>query len=419
MATTPIHHGKLPLMIPLAAAWDLLVPHLDPLPPERLPRRAARNRILAESLTATVDVPAADVSAMDGYALAGDVPPGTTLPVCGRVTAGDPPGATLPPGAALRIMTGAPVPAGADRVLPFEHTDRGLEAVVVHEPVEAAANVRRRAEVLARGDGLLAAGSRLTPEALALAAGHGYATLPVHRAPRVAVLPTGDEVVAPEEEPAPGQLRDTHTDFLTAACAELGVDAEPLGIAPDEPGELTRLIERGLDGADVLLLGGGVSAGELDLVEGVLAALGCEALFTSVAVQPGKPLVAAVRPADADPAGRRRLVFGLPGNPGSVMVTFHLFVRPALRRLLGDAAAHPHDRLLDGVLAAPAPGAKARERYVPARARAVGGRLEVTPLALRGSHDMSAHARGDALLRLAAGAPPAAAGEACQVLLLS
>jgi molybdopterin molybdotransferase len=355
---------------------------------------------------------------MDGYALHGDHPPATVLPVHGRVAAGDPPGATLPAGGALRIMTGAPVPAGADRVLPFEHTDRGLERVAIHEPVEAGANVRRRAEVLARGDELLAAGSRLTAEALALLAGHGYASLPVHRAPRVAVLPTGDEVVPPEEEPGPGQLRDTHTDFLVAACAALGVAAEPLGIAPDAADELRRLVERGLAAADVLLLGGGVSAGELDLVEGTLAELGCEALFTSLAVQPGKPLVAAVRAASADPHGRRRLIFGLPGNPGSVMVTFHLVVRPALRRLLGDVEAHPHDRLLAGVLSAAAPGAKSRQRYVPARVQTADGRLEVTPLSPRGSHDMSAHARADALLFLPPNAAPAAAGEPCRVLLL-
>jgi molybdopterin molybdotransferase len=333
--------------------------------------------------------------------------------------AGDAPGAELPPGAALRIMTGAPVPAGADRVVPFEHTDRGLETVEIRQPVAPGANVRRRAEVLGRGDGLLPAGSRLTPEALALAAGHGHADLAVHRAPRVAVLPTGDEVVAPERVPAPGQLRDTHTDFLTAACAALGVDAEPLGIAPDEPAALTRLLRRGLDRADVLLVGGGVSAGELDYVEGVLAELGCRALFTAVAVQPGKPLVAALRPAEADPQGRRRLVFGLPGNPGSVMVTFQLFVRPALSRLLGDAAAHPHERLLSAVLAAPAPAAKGRDRYVPARVVAQDGVLRVAPLALRGSHDMTAHARGDGLLLVPAGSPAGAAGDPCRVLLLA
>lgn len=406
-------------MISLTEAWNRLLPHLDPLPSEQLPRRAARGRVLAEPLAATVDVPPADLSAMDGYALAGEPTPGTRLPVDGRIAAGDPPGRVLPAGSAVRIMTGAPVPSGADRVIRFEHTDRGRDEVEIHQPEGDGANIRRRAEVLAAGAPLLAAGTPLTPEALALLAAHGHAELPVHRAPRVAVLPTGDEVVPPESTPGPGQIRDTHTDFLTAALAELGVPAEPLGIAPDAPEALRSLLATGLERADVVLVGGGVSAGELDHVEDVLADLGCEPLFTSVAVQPGKPLVVAVRAAAHDPGGRRRLVFGLPGNPASVMVTFRLFARPALARLLGRAAA-PLDGLVSGVLAAEAPGAKGRDRFLPARLEAAAagdGRPRVRPVSQHGSHDMLAYAHGPALLLRPAGCAPGKIGEPCRVLL--
>ena len=419
-------------MIDLATAWDLLLPFLDPLPPEDRPRRQCLDRVLAADRTATVDVPPADLSAMDGYAYAGEVQAGSRLPVGERIAAGDPPGRELPAGGALPIMTGAPTPDGADRVVRFEDTERldaaaatapdeaGAEAgpeVEIRVPPAAGANIRRRAEVLAAGDPLLAAGTVLGPPALALAAAHGLGELPVFGRPEVAVLPTGDEVVPPEAEPGPGQIRDTHTDYLLAAGRRLGFDFQPLGIAPDEPKKLAARLAQGLEVADVLLVGGGVSAGELDFVEGALVQLGCRALFTSVAVQPGKPLVAAVRSADDDPQGRRRLVFGLPGNPASVRVTYRLVVRPALERLSGRADASPWDALLAGELAAPCPGAKGRDRYLPARAELVDGVPRVTPLASHGSHDMSAPARGGALVLVPARSAPRQAGEACRVLL--
>ena len=424
-------------MIDLATAWDLLLPFLEPLPPEELPRRQCLGRVLAADLAATVDVPHADVSAMDGYAYAGEIEPGSRLPVGRRIAAGDPPGRELPRGGALPIMTGAPTPAGADRVVRFEDTRRfGTEGdgsggisgegggggdgggeVEIRVPPAAGANIRRRAELLAVGDPLLSAGSRLGPPALALAAGHGLASLPVFGQPRVAVLPTGDEVVPPEAEPGPGQLRDTHSDYLLAAGRGLGLDFRPLGIAPDEPAELVRRMGRGLEEADVLLVGGGVSAGELDFVEAALEELGCRALFTSVAVQPGKPLVAAVRSAADDPQGKRRLVFGMPGNPAAVRVTYRLVVRPALERLAGWAAAAPLDALLAGELVAPCPGAKARDRFLPAMVEIIDGRPRVTPVASRGSHDMSAPARGGALVLVPARSAPREAGEACRVLL--
>jgi len=403
-------------MLPRDEAWSLLLPYLSPLPPTRLPRREARGRVLAEGVTATVDVPSADVSAMDGYAFAGDHAAGARLKVAGRIAAGERPGRELPEGAALKIMTGAPVPVGADRVIPFELTDRGAETVEITRPVDAGANIRRCGEVMETGAPLLAPGAVLTAEALALLATHGVGELAVHPAPRVAVLTTGDEVLPPEATPEPGQLRDSHTDFLTAGCAALGVEARALGIAPDEPAELARRLAAGLDDSDVLLVGGGVSAGELDYVEGTLADLGCRALFTSVAIQPGKPLTVAVRPAEEDAQGRQRLVFGLPGNPGSVMVTFHLFVRPALRRLMGHAAAAPHERLQTGVLAGSSSRAKKRDLYLPARAEVRDGVLAVEPLAPRGSHDLLAHARSNALLYLPAESGEGRVGEACQVL---
>ena len=393
-------------MIPPREAWDRLLPHLDPLGAEELDRRAARGRVLAAPLAATVDVPAADVSAMDGYALGGAAAVGERRPVAGLVAAGHPPGFVLPAGAAVRIMTGAPVPAAADRVIAVEDTDRGEREVELRIAPEPGAHIRRRGEILARGDRLLPAGAVLTPGALSLLATHGHRRVSVHRAPRVAIVTTGDEVVPPDAEPAPGQLRDSHTDFLLAAGAALGLAPVHLGIAPDRADAIAALVERGL-AADVLLLCGGVSAGEFDFVEEVLAGFGCHPLFDAVAIQPGKPVVAAVHPGG--------LVFGLPGNPASVMVTFWLLVRPALRRLLG----HPDGYLegaFTGELAAPAPGAKGRDRFLPAEVVWEDGRAMVTPIASKGSHDLAAYGRGNALLHIAAGSPPAAAGERCLAL---
>jgi molybdopterin molybdotransferase len=319
------------MLLPPEAAWQAIASHLAPLPAEEVPRRQAAFRVLAQALQARVDVPAGDVSAMDGYAVAGPVAPGERRPVAVTIAAGDAPGFTLEPPAVARIMTGAPVPRGADRVIPVEATQPGdpggnRDFVVFREGGEPGQHIRRRGEIQRAGSGLLPAGALLTPGALSVLATHGYGTVPVHRAPRIAILASGDEVVPPDAEPGPGQLRDSHTDFLLAAGASLRLAFTPLGIAPDREAELAALVERGLQ-SDVLLLCGGVSMGEFDLAEGVLARLGCRAVFDAVAIQPGKPLVFAVH--------ERGLVFGLPGNPASVMVTFWLFVRPALRRLLG------------------------------------------------------------------------------------
>jgi molybdopterin molybdotransferase len=389
-------------------AWKRIAERLKPLPETMVPRRSAAGRVLARPLTATVDVPGLDVSAMDGYALPGPVPSGERRPVSGIIVAGDPPGFRLEAPAVARIMTGAPVPAGADRVVPIEQTDGGKEAVVFHAEAQPGAHIRRRGEVLKAGDPFLPAGAPLTPGALSLIATHGYREIPIHRPPSVAVLTTGDEVVTPETEPAPGQLRDSHTDFLLAAGERIGLRFESLGIAPDRVDEIRTLVERGLR-SDVLLLCGGVSMGELDLVEGVLAGLGCETHFDAVAIQPGKPLVFATHPGG--------LVFGLPGNPASVMVSFWLFVRPALRRLMG-IEEDWWSGALAGVLEAPLPGSKNRDRFLSATVRPQDGRLLVTPHPPKGSHDLAAYALGTALVRVGAGAEPAKAGDACEVVFL-
>jgi molybdopterin molybdotransferase len=410
--------------IPPEEAWRRLERLARPLPAVTVARREAAGRVLARGVAATVDVPAHDVSAMDGFALAGA--PEGPLEVVGAVMAGDAPGAPgdqVPAGATLRIMTGAPVPAGADRVIPVElatvDADEGGERVTFQGPGEAGDNIRRRAEITRRGDPLLPAGALLTPGALSLLATHGHADLAVHRRPRVALVVTGDEVVPPDETPAPGQLRDSHTDFVLAACRSLGVRCDSLGVAPDEREALRDRIESGLD-ADVLLLSGGVSMGEADLVAGVLQELDCETLFDRVAIQPGKPLTVAVHAAghaaDGSIPASPGVVFGLPGNPASVMVSFWLFVRPFLRRLMGLSDGFWHGALA-GELTAPLPGSRGRDRFLPAEIEIEDGAVRVRPVSPVGSHDLGAYARGTALVRVPVHAEEEQpAGAPCQVL---
>lgn len=387
-------------------AWGRLAGRVPAPATERVARRAALGRCLAGSVRAGVDVPAADVSAMDGFALAGPPAAGHTLEIAGSVAAGEAPGMAMPAGRAVRIMTGAPIPRGAERVIPVELCEVSEGAVVVRRDVEPGANIRRRGEIHRAGDPLLEPGALLTAGALALLATHGHGDIEVNRRPGVSILTTGDEVVPADAHPEPGQLRDSHTDFLLAACATLGIEARSHGVAPDEAAALRARLERTLD-SEVALVTGGVSMGSHDLVEAALVELGCEILCDAVAMQPGKPLVLAAHP--------RGLVFGLPGNPASAMVAFWLFARPALRRMLGFADGF-WQGALGGVLDAGLPAARDRDRFLPAAVRFTQGRLRVRPIPPRGSHDLGAFARGSALVRVPAGQEPRAPGDSCEIL---
>jgi molybdopterin molybdotransferase len=386
------------------AAWELLAPRLTALPPEAVSRREALGRVLAAAVAARGDVPAEDVSALDGFALAG--PLAAPLAIAATVAAGDPPGLALPPAGAVRIMTGAPLPVGADRVVPVELTATDGERVTVRQDVPTGANIRRRGEIHRQGDRILRPGALLTPGALGLLAAHGHSSVEVVRSPRVAILPTGDEVVAADSEPGPGQLRDSHTDFLVAACRTLGITATALPVVPDRADDLRRAIAGAFD-HDVVMVTGGVSMGTYDLVETALGALGCEILCDGVAMQPGKPLVIATAPG--------ALVFGLPGNPASSMVGFWLFVRPALRRLMGFADGFWRGALR-ARLGARLPAGKDRDRFLPAEVQFRDGEILVEPILPRGSHDLESFGRGTALARIRPGAPEQPAGGWAEIL---
>ena len=401
-------------MLTLEDAWSRLRTHLEPTPPIDIAREETRHRVVAREIPATLDVPPCDTSAMDGFALPEN--PAQPARVTAILAAGDAPGARLGDGGngtVARIMTGAPVPTDCDRVVPVElarvqRDDNDQELVTFDDLGEQGQHIRRRGEVCRRGEALIAAGTPITAATTSLLATHGIREVPVHAPPTVAFATTGDEIVPPEEEPGPGQIRDSHSDFFRRALTELDLPQEALGIVPDDPDALRRTIERGLR-ADVLILSGGVSKGEYDLVEDVLGEFGCTSIFDAVAIQPGKPVVAAHHPGG--------LVFGLPGNPASAQVCFWLFVYPSLRILLGFDDA-PWAGARSATLGAPLPGAKGRDRFLPCRLERGPGGLIAHPRPPRGSHDVVAYGLVDALVRVPAHSDALEPGALCSVFAL-
>jgi molybdopterin molybdotransferase len=314
---------------------------LAPMPAEDVPVGQAYGRVLAADVVAAVALPSFDNSAMDGYAVrAADLAGATVsapveLPVAADIPAGRTDVPALEPGTAHRIMTGAVVPPGADAIVPVEETDGGLERVRLSAAPVAGTHVRRTGEDVREDDVVLAAGTVLGAAQIGVAAAVGCATVPVRRRPRVLVLSTGSELVAPGTPLRPGQIYESNGPMLAAAVEDAGGHAELLRFVPDDVERfLGRLRERLADGAvDLLLTSGGVSAGAYEVVKDAFTGRGVE--FVKVAMQPGGPQGAG---RFTDPACAGVGVVTLPGNPVSSLVSFEVFVRPALRAALG----HPH-----------------------------------------------------------------------------
>ena len=306
----------------------------NPVPPrEAVPLDQVRGRVLAEDVLADRDLPPFHRAIRDGYALrAADLAALPAVLRCvGEVPAGQSFQGEVNSGQCVSIMTGAPLPVGADAVVMVEHTRSLGDDIEIQRSVRRWENVVLQGSEAARGARVLPRGRRLQAAEIGLLATVGKATVGVYRQPSVAILPTGDEVVPVEQRPQWFQIRNSNAVTLAAQVTAAGGVPVQLGIGPDRKDVLQEMIERGLD-SDLLLLSGGVSMGKFDLVEEVLAELGAEFFFQGVAIRPGKPLVFG--------RVRDRFFFGLPGNPVSTFVTFELFVRPALA-MLGGAAFEP------------------------------------------------------------------------------
>lgn len=367
---------------------------------EAVPLSEADGRVLTRTIVALRDQPPFEASAMDGWAVRStDVGGGATLLIVGESAAGRGHEAPLGPGEAVRIFTGAPVPAGADRVVIQEEARHEGDRVHLG-PATGGANIRPRGGDFRAGDMLLEPGVRLDPWRLSLAAAAGRASLPVARRPRVAILATGEELAAPGSEAGPFQIYESGSVGLSAMIARWG--GEPLRLTP--AGDNEAAIAAAVAGAeaDLVVTVGGASVGDYDLVKPALAVLGLTLDVETVNIRPGKPTWFGV-------LGDGRLVLGLPGNPASAFVCAELFLRPLVLAFQG-AAAEP--AMVRARLAAPLPANGPREHWMRARLEASG----VTAFADQDSSLVTVFAAADALLRRRAGAPATAAGEEVDIL---
>jgi molybdopterin molybdotransferase len=372
-------------------------------PVESVALEAAAGRVLAEALRADRDYPAVARSVRDGYAVrAIDLPAG--LEVIGEVRAGQSFTGEVSWNQAVEIMTGAPVPRGADAVVMIESVRLEDHRVIVDRTAEPGQFVNPQGSEARAGEILLDSGKRLDFTGVAMLAAVGKARVSVYAAPRVAILATGDEIVPVGETPQEFQIRNSNVYSLAAQVSRAGGAPEILAVARDEIQHTGELIERGL-GADLLLISGGVSAGKYDIVERVLADLGAEFYFDRVLIQPGQPLVFG--------RARGKFFFGLPGNPSSTMVTFEIFARAALELLGGqeEITLHmPLSRLTREFHHHPG-----LTRFLPAHLSADGS--EVTPIPWHGSGDVPALTRANAFLVAEADRAEWSAGDLIQVLL--
>lgn len=393
-------------MISIAEAREIILARARPLPAEEIDFFAARGRVLARDVVAEEDLPSGPRAAVDGYAVRAQAGP-CRLRVTGEIAAGHGPSRPLGADEAVRIMTGGLLPAGAEAVVMVEDTEERDGYVEIGRAVQPGANVHPPGQDVRRGQVVLRAGTRCGAPEIGMLATLGRVRVAVHRRPRVAVLSSGDEVVEPWVAPPPGLVRDSNRFALMAAVAEAGGEVVWHGHARDERVALERLVQEALEGVDVLLTSGGVSMGTRDLIKPLLARLGT-VHFGRVAMKPGKPLTFVTI--------GERLVFGLPGFPVSSLVTFEVFVRPALLRLQG-LRRIDRPRILVQLEREVRPD-RVRFEYQRAVVRVQDGRFVATSTGLQSSSRLMSMLGANALLELEPAEQPLPAGAVVPALLI-
>jgi molybdenum cofactor synthesis domain-containing protein len=382
-------------MLRIEDALDIILRHTPTLDEEEVRLVQAVGRVLRRDCVSDLDLPPFDRARMDGYALrsadTGSAFPGrrVRLRAIGEAAAGRDFDGQVHAGEAVRIMTGAPVPSGADAVEKIEVIrvlDDGL--IEIEAPVKPGQFISPRGVEAREGDVVVKSGERITPSIAAALASFGCARLKVSSKPRLALISTGTELVEVEDRPGPSQIRDSNTYSLAGYAEAAGAEVTSAGIAPDDFDATRAAISEALSKSDVLMLSGGVSMGDYDLVKPALGDLGADVLVEKVAMHPGKPTVFAKL--------GEKIVFGLPGNPVSVAVSFHLFARPALLKMQG--AADIHLPRMRAYVARPVKGAPPRRSHQPARLVIRDGRAEAEPLKWSGSSDLVAFMRADCLI---------------------
>ena len=400
------------------AAAALVLENTPILGVERVALAHCIGRVLAEDLVAPESLPSFPASAVDGYAVrSGDA--GKSLKVLGESAAGRPFSGTIAPGTAARILTGGVLPDGADCVVMMEDVQLDGDVVVVPAPLRAGTNFHLPGADLRAGERVVTAGTQLGAAELGLSAALGFPRLPVRRRPRVALLSTGDELVEVGAKPGRGQIVDSNRWALLAALREAGADVRSLGIGPDERDALKKLVVDALREADVLVTSGGVSVGTHDLVKPLLESLGTVHVGR-VKLKPGKPFTFATIPARAPslPGGEReRIAFGLPGFPVSSLVTFEVFVRPALRKMQGFTTLHRPS--LPVRLAYDARATADRTEFQRVTLRRDGGELLADSTGSQSSSRMMSLAGAHALVRIPPGHQGIKAGTVVEAMILS
>jgi len=386
---------------------------IEPLPAFDQPLMEAFGLAAAEDVRASVDLPGFDNSAMDGYAVSyadvasaeADAP--VHLPVVGEIGAGQATLLAMSPGTAVKIMTGAPVPAGADSVVPYEWTDRGVANVVISRSPERGQHIRPRGQDISEGDLLVEAGTVLGPRQIGLLAAVGRPSVRSRPRPRVVVLSTGSELRDPGTALGHDSVYDGNSFLLAAAARQAGAIAYRVGIVPDEPRAFLSALNDQLVRADLVITSGGVSMGDYDVVKEALSPLGT-VWFGGVAMQPGKPQGFGTVGEDAVP------ILTLPGNPVSSYISFEQFVLPALRKMMGRTpyTRPTADAMLTHTLRSPA----GRRQFARGTLSVVDGRLAVTPVGSQGSHMIGDLAESDSLIEVAESVTSVEAGETVTVV---
>jgi molybdopterin molybdotransferase len=357
---------------------------IQPLPPREFALLDAVGCVLAEDVVSPIDMPRFDNSSMDGYAVrAAEVSSASaqapvTLPVHGDIPAGHGERVVLEPGSTVRIMTGAPMPAGADAIVQVELTDGGVNEVSIRQAVAVGLHIRRSGEDVQTGETVVTAGTRLSSRHIALLATVGRDRVLVRPRPRVLVMPSGSELIAPGKPLGPGQIHDSNGYGLIAAARELGYQAEHGGVIDDKPDAVTAALDHAARNADLVITTGGVSAGAYDTIKEVLLELGT-VRFEPIAMQPGKPQGFGVIGPDRTP------IFTLPGNPVSALVSFEIFVRPALLKLAGLPVAPRPEQIATAAVDWRSPSGR-RQFVRGLLTSSADGDLSVRPVGGQGSH---------------------------------
>jgi molybdopterin molybdotransferase len=390
--------GKVKAMITYEEARAIVLEHANPLGVELFPLKEITGMVLAEPVLAPHDLPLFDNSAVDGFGIrltdvesASNEKP-VRLKLLGTIQAGDSSTLSVQQGTVIKILTGAPIPSNVEAVIMQEFSESENGSVSLIRGAEAGENIRYRGEEYRSGDIVLEAHTVITPPVVGLLASLGYDSIHVYRKPRISILVTGNELIHPGQQLSPGQIYESNSYSLISALGEMGLATVTVKIIKDNENDLQVAMSLALTESDIVISTGGVSVGEFDLVKDIAESLGVETLFWKVAIKPGKPVLFGKK----DINGRQKLIFGLPGNPVSVLVTFFLFVQPLLLQMTGlksNSISLQKARLSSDLKKKPG-----RLDFVRGKLENAGSSLTVKPCMGQGSHMLGGLAQADCLI---------------------